>query len=413
MKTLRRLTMSALLTSLLFTSLAIQAVAWTAPVAANTQVSNPWFLEATLSGTGDLLQLGFSLSMSNDTIVSSSNGQVFVYVRKGGHWTSMTQTAVLTASDGAYLGAVSISEDTIVAGAPGANNDAGGAYVFVKPSGGWTNTTETAKLSASDGINGDFIGHAVSITANTIALGATENNSVGSRYPEPNGPGAVYVYSKPSSGWADATETAKLTASDGITGDDLGYSVAVLGDTIAAGAPNAAIGSTELEGAVYVFQKAGSHWVTATQTGKLTASDGGEISVVGISLGISGNTIAAAAFDKVYIFNRPSSGWKTATQNAELADTSSYFFGLNSVAICDQFVLAGSPSTTNHPIADLYVKPAAGWTDMSPNYRFKVPAGNGNGAYGWSAAVNGTTLVIGSPLNAGAGGNLIYVYRLN
>ena len=48
--------------------------------------------------------------------------------------------------------------------------------------------------------------------------------------------GAVYVFTKPASGWADETQAAKLTASDGAVTGWLGYSVAVVGTTIAAGA---------------------------------------------------------------------------------------------------------------------------------------------------------------------------------
>ena len=44
------------------------------------------------------------------------------------------------------------------------------------------------------------------------------------------------MFVKPAGGWASATETAKLTASDGAAGDDLGQSVAISGDTIVAGA---------------------------------------------------------------------------------------------------------------------------------------------------------------------------------
>ena len=379
----------------------------------NGPVSNPWFLEATLSATGNPLQLGFVVSMSGNTIVSCAGGQVYIYVRKGGKWISTTETAVLSASDGAYLSSVAISGNTIVAGSNSANGGVGGAYVFVEPSTGWANGTEAAKLTASDAIAGDFVGASVAIGGNTIVVGAVQNNSVGARYPEPNGPGAAYVYSKPAAGWSNMTETAKLTASDGAAGDDFGYSVVVLGDTIAAGAPNAILGSAYLAGAVYVFQRTGSQWTSTTETGKLTASDAQSIGVVGISMGISGNTIAAAGFDAAYLFTRPASGWTTATQNAELADPSIFFFGLNSVAICNQYVIAGSPYTANHPIADFYVEPSTGWTDMAPTYRFKVPAGNGNGAYGWSAAIQGSTLVVGSPLNAGSGGNVIYVYALN
>ena len=46
----------------------------------------------------------------------------------------------------------------------------------------------------------------------------------------------MYVFTKPASGWADETQAAKLTASDGADGDGLGWSVAVSGTTIAAGA---------------------------------------------------------------------------------------------------------------------------------------------------------------------------------
>jgi hypothetical protein len=49
---------------------------------------------------------------------------------------------------------VAIDGDTVVVGADeddiSANVDQGSAYVFVRPGGGWANMTETAKLTASD-----------------------------------------------------------------------------------------------------------------------------------------------------------------------------------------------------------------------------------------------------------------------
>ena len=50
------------------------------------------------------------------------------------------------------------------------------------------------------------------------------------------------MFSKPSSGpWINATQTAKLTASDGAETDELGYSVAISGSTIVTGAPMTSI----------------------------------------------------------------------------------------------------------------------------------------------------------------------------
>jgi FG-GAP repeat len=55
--------------------------------------------------------------------------------------------------------------------------------------------------------------------------------------------GAAYVFVKPGTGWANATQTAKLRASDGAVGDELGYSVAVSGAWACGGGKYAAASS--------------------------------------------------------------------------------------------------------------------------------------------------------------------------
>ena len=65
----------------------------------------------------------------------------------------MTQTAELRATDapnGADVGfSISTSNDNVLVGSRG-RYDPVGAYMFVKPKGGWSDMTETAKLSAAD-----------------------------------------------------------------------------------------------------------------------------------------------------------------------------------------------------------------------------------------------------------------------
>jgi hypothetical protein len=97
--------------------------------------------------------------------------------------------ATLTASDAAPQAnvgiSVSVSSDgsTIAVGAPFAsmalNNGGlpvGAAYVFVKPTGGWTSSTQTATLTASDGTPANFFGDAVGVSSdgNTIVAGALQ-----------------------------------------------------------------------------------------------------------------------------------------------------------------------------------------------------------------------------------------------
>ena len=205
------------------------------------------------------------------------------------------------------------------------------------------------------------------------------------------------------------TETAKLTASDGVAGDDLGWSVAVLSDVIVSGAPNATVNSHEIAGAVYVFQKGPfAPWNSTTQTAKLTASDAREFNVVGTDVAIAGNTIAVAGYTDLYAFTQ-SGTWTNSTQTAELGDNSIYFGGFNSVAICENFIVGGSPYG-NKPKANIYMI-SNGWQNMSnPTNILPTPPNHGNGLFGWSAAVQGSTIVIGSETNGGAGGNILYVY---
>ena len=80
----------------------------------------------------------------------------------------------------------------------------------------------------------------------------------------------------------------KLTASDGAALDQLGYSVAIDGDTLVAGA----IGDDAAQGAVYVFQRSGGSWVF---NAKLTASDGAANDFLGTSVAIDGDTIVVGA----------------------------------------------------------------------------------------------------------------------
>jgi hypothetical protein len=56
----------------------------------------------------------------------------------------------------------------------GSNNHQGAAYVFVKPGGGWSSGTQTAKLTASDGAAGDALGASVGVSSDgsTVVAGA-------------------------------------------------------------------------------------------------------------------------------------------------------------------------------------------------------------------------------------------------
>ena len=159
-----------------------------------------------------------------------ASGSAYVFVKPAAGWATGTQTARLTASDGAandqFGYSVAVAGDTAVVGAWGDESQSGSAYVFTRgESGGWD---QTAMLTASDGAANNYFGIAVAVAGGTAVVGAWGDDAKGSAS------GSAYVFTRgESGGWSQAT---KLTASDGAANDQFGHSVAVAGDTAVVGA---------------------------------------------------------------------------------------------------------------------------------------------------------------------------------
>ena len=274
-----------------------------------TESASGWTQAAKLTASDGAAfdYFGYSVSISDNTVVVAAwaasvggniaQGAAYVFTEPASGWANMTQTAKITASDGAandHFGwSISISGSTVVVGVAwatvGANANQGAAYVFTEPASGWVNMTQTAKLTASDGAALNGFGASVSISGSTVVVGAPYATVGGD-----GGQGAAYVFTEPNSGWANTTETIKLTAPDGAADNEFGYSVSISpsGDTIVVGSPYAAVGGNQ--GAAYVFAETGSGWVKATETAKLTASDGAE-GDFGNSVSVSGSTVVVGA----------------------------------------------------------------------------------------------------------------------
>ncbi len=385
-------------------------------------------LTASDGALGDFL--GISVAVSGNTVVAGApahdiNGQdrgaVYVFEKPSGGWANATQTAELTASDGAggdWLGgAVAVSGNTVVAGAYGNNVGPhvaqGAVYVFEKPGTGWANATQTAELTASDGAEEDYLGWSVAVSGNTVVAGALNHNHINGN----TGQGAAYVFERPSGAWANATQTAELTASDGAADNYLGESVGVSGNTVVAGARGHEVGSEAFQGAAYVFEKPGTGWVNATQTAELTASDGAAYDGLGQTVAVSGNTIVAGS-DRhtvgsnryqgaVYVFEDTGSGWTNATQTAELTASDGVVgdqLGA-SLAVSGNTVVAGAPGReVNGHIGqgDAYVfeKPSGGWVNANQTEELTASNGAERDVFGASVAVSGDTVVVGQPDNS-------------
>jgi trimeric autotransporter adhesin len=190
--------------------------------------------------------------------------------------------------------ALSGNGSTVVAGTPFFGNAAsnlaflGEAWVFQQPAGGWAdNNDPNAVLLNPNAQQGDFFGEATAISddAKTIAIGAT--GVAGGR-------GAVFVFTSPTGVWTSAPPpAATLTASDDAVG--IGRSVATDGKVVVSGPFTVAVGGNMAQGAAYVFVEPAAGWASETQTQRLIASDGASGDGLGQTVAISNATVLASA----------------------------------------------------------------------------------------------------------------------
>ena len=212
-----------------------------------------WVEDQKLTASDAAASDGFGESVSisgNVAIVSSKgddhaggnfDGAVYVYRFDGTSW---GEEAKLIANDAvADMGfgqQVSISGDVAVVGALSPDGTVSSAYVFRYDG---TNWAQEAKLFGSDSVSGDSFGSKVSISGNTIVVGATlDDTGAGSDS------GSAYVFKFDGTSWV---EVNKLTASDSTTADHFGSAVAIDGDQIAIGAD---MDATAQSGGAYVFE---------------------------------------------------------------------------------------------------------------------------------------------------------------
>ena len=193
----------------------------------------------TASDAASIDSFGQSVAISGDTAVigaqlddfarGDAQGSAYVFTRSGTTWSEQQKLTASDATDGAWFGySVGTSGDTVVIGAPYEDNSggttAGSAYVFVRQGTSWS---EQQKLTASDASSDDVFGTSVSLSGDTVIVGApTDDNGGG-----PNG-GSAYLFVRSGTVW---TEEAKLIASDAEVGAWFGRSVAASGERVLVG----------------------------------------------------------------------------------------------------------------------------------------------------------------------------------
>jgi len=308
---------------------------------------------------------------------------------------------LLLALDGAendFFGqSVSISGDTAIIGAP-QDPGPGSAYVYVRNP--VTNLwTEQQKLLASDDADGDHFGYSVSISGDTVIVGAYGNDDGGTNR------GSAYIFVRNEGTW---TEQQKLLNSNGQVNDLFGLSVSISGDTVVVSAEGEDDGGSQA-GAAFIYVRNGTTW---TEQQKLLPSDKKTNTYFGRPVAISGDTVVIGKFldntiayqaGSAYVFVRnPITGvWteqqKLVASDADALTSSRVQFG-SSVAISNDTIIIGAPF--DNPDSDgvlgsayVYLRNGVLWAEQQKLRTSDLTLWE---VFGYSVSVSNDTAVVGA-----------------
>jgi hypothetical protein len=342
-------------------------------------------------------------------------GAAYLFERRGNGWSERTRFAPADGERDDFFGdSVALTDDgsTVLVGAPhdvDANRERlGAAYVFERTDGRWTEATKLvptvgepvgssgAATAPPEGAPSEF-GASVALSNDTALVGAYRDERPGEE-----DAGVAYVFERSGDGW---TRSAALTPTDGDPGDHFGVSVAVMDDSILAGAYRDEDPNGEDAGAAYVFERRTGEW---TETTKLVPEDGDDGDFFGGSVALADDTALVGAPDTedpngtgagaAYVFDRTGSGWTERTKLVATDGETGDHFG-SAVALADDgtsaLVGAGDRDTNSSDAGAAYVfeRTTDGWTEA---VTLAPEDGGTNDHFGRALALSETTALVGA-----------------
>jgi hypothetical protein len=246
-------------------------------------------------------RFGYSVDIDGDYAIVGKpevfgQGEAYIFHRTGTNtWDSGYEIAPPAVVFEGYFGhSVAISGDYAVVGAFGENGGIGGshahagaAYIFHRT--GPNTWGERYKITASgDGMDGDNFGRSVSISGDTIAVGAPYWNIT---MPATSDVGRAYAFLRTGTNTWDWEDW--LDGNVDQAGAEFGWSVDISGDYAIVGAHNEDEGAFSFAGAAYLFHHQAAYlWELSS---RIVATDPASSDYFGSAVAISGDYAISAA----------------------------------------------------------------------------------------------------------------------
>jgi hypothetical protein len=282
-----------------------------------------------------------------------------------------------------------VSGSTIAVGAPahqvGSNPGQGAVFVFTEPSTGWASSTTSKIMTASDGATNNELGYTVATNGTTIVSGAS-------------GKGAAYVFAEHNGAWP-ATQTAEMTVTPG-DGGYIPVAISPDGKTIVGGDETATVSGNAEQGEVLAFTEPAGGWGAATPAvATLTAKDGTTGTSLGLEVAASDDAIAAVGpVTPVYVFTK-TTAWATGTQAAELQDGSPQQAGSGALAVSpDGKTIVISAQYLNPGEVFVFAENGTSWgNESAPSATLTAKGGAIGDNFGFDVGASDDAIAISAP----------------
>ena len=315
---------------------------------------------------------------------------------------------------GSFGLAVDIDADFAVVGAPTADAkgvDSGAAFIYRLVPGSTNLWTQWRQLLPASLTTSNRFGRSVSLGEDFLAVGASEQVPVAGQS------GAVYLYRRQQGGADNWGEWMRIAPTNLPGSSRFGYAVALHGDLLAVGAPDATLpGGVSGAGAVFLFKRhqGGSNawgeimrWSPAG-TGAGGADFGWSVAMSDNTLVVgapklNANTTTVAREGGVYHFQHEPSApdvWSLRqTIPGYGTSTADFNFGW-SVAVGDGRLAVGAPSTTVNDVPNagrVYLYERPGPTNDFTYTLYFDRSSDPERRFGHSVAIDAERLLVGAP----------------
>ena len=375
-----------------------------------------WQVVANLSGGNSHSEenFGTSVARAGDTMIVGAPGAAsesvwvigaaYVLEKLGNAWVEVSHLFPTSTRTQGFGRSVSLSGNTAAIGAP-VDDYLGATYVFVRDQGGWS---QQARLTSGSPLL-TYFGNSVALDDDLLAVGEPRSSTAAA-------PGMAHVFERSGAIWS---LQGVIQAADGSNGDRFGSVVALSGDTLVAGAPQADVGIEQDAGAAYVYRRNGALWI---QEAKILSPVPIAGSNFGVSVALVGDTLAIGAGAEsslstarggAFVFHRTGNQWDFVASLQPMVNESSTSFGFSlTLSDAEDVILVGAPYRVNVPsyagAVYTFRNDGSGWASSSVYYGAAPSAPYLRpDQFGYATALSGDDAVIGAPSDGTTGASYL------